>query len=128
MSQQPHPSTVRPGPAPRPQAQAQAPTPAPAPAATTYRRALRVAGAIAGIKWVVIVLLTLAELIAAGWVLVNLQQGSFEGNDLGPGLILLGVLGSVLVLLLAVLLVWVLFGWFEHMLRVLVAVADHTHR
>lgn len=47
-------------------------------------------------------------------------------SDPGDGVVLLAasVLGRSIVLGVT----WVLFGWFEHMLRVLVAIADHTYR
>ncbi|WP_157974020.1 hypothetical protein [Desertihabitans aurantiacus] len=47
------------------------------------------------------------------------------GSDLG-GYPLLLVLGVGTVVLLLVVLIWVVLGCFEHTLRVLVAVADHT--
>ncbi|SDD22898.1 hypothetical protein [Auraticoccus monumenti] len=87
----------------------------------SYRAALRVATAIAVIKWILIALIVMGQLGGAAYVLAT-----SEGSDVDSGLILLGIVLSFVVLVLAVVLVWVLFGWFEHVLRVLVSIADHT--
>lgn len=98
------------------------PYPAPPPRFPgTYRSALRVATTIAVLKWILIALIIMAQLGGAGYALAT-----SEGSDVDGTLILLAVAASFVVLVLAVVLVWVLFGWFEHVLRVLVSIADHT--
>lgn len=85
----------------------------------SYRNALTVANAIGVIKWIVLVLQLLG---VAGGAIAAMNVDS----DAGGGVVLLAasVLGGFIVMGVT----WVLFGWFEHMLRVLVAIADHTYR
>lgn len=95
-------------------------TPPGPPADTGYRKALRVATGIAVVKWFLIAVLAIATVAAPLYQFSTDEGSGFEDAALliGGGMVLIGVL--------LILLVWVLFGWFEHMLRVLVAVADHT--
>lgn len=90
------------------------------PADTGYRKALRVATGIAVVRWFLIVVLAIATVAAPIY-----QFSTDAGSDFEDAALLIGG-GMVLVGVLLILLVWVLFGWFEHVLRVLVAVADHT--
>lgn len=84
-----------------------------------YRAALAVANAIGVIKWLILVLQILGIL---GAVIVAMNLDASDGG----GAVMLVV--YVLVGLIGMCVTWVLFGWFEHMLRVLVAIADHTYR
>jgi hypothetical protein len=84
-------------------------------AQSDYRKALRVANIIATFKMLVLVAILGVSVI--GFV-VGLMSG--EGSGILSGLLFLvvGVIGAAIY--------YVLFGWFEHTLRVLVAIADHT--
>lgn len=85
--------------------------------ANTGVQAERVATAISAIKWVLIMLAAVSAIVGA----IN-----YALNDTS-------VTSSVTVALIMVLgaavwslLVWVLFGWFEHTLLALVAIARNT--
>ncbi len=89
---------------------------------SSYRTALRVATAIAIVKWFLIALAVLATI---GLPIYQLSTDAGSGFEEVAGLIVAAI---VVVGLLLILLIWVIFGWFEHVLRLLVAIADHTRR
>lgn len=85
------------------------------PVQTEYRKALRVANLIAAFK--MIVLIAIIAITVLGFF-----GGLLSGESSG---VLFGVMFLVGGAITAAVY-YVLFGWFEHTLRVLVAIADHT--
>ncbi|WP_371407822.1 hypothetical protein OHA10_20335 [Kribbella sp. NBC_00662] len=75
----------------------------------------RVAAAIGVIKWVLIGL----ALVVAG---VAVLLAVVDGTDYDLAMAVGTVVGSVI----WILLVWVLFGWFEHTLSALIVIARNT--
>lgn len=79
------------------------------------RPAIRVATTIGVFKWILICLALLAGLITA---IAAFADGSSSVVLVGFGAGVGGILYS--------LMVWVLFGWFEHTLRALAEIAANT--
>ena len=93
----------------------------PAPPQANYKPALRVANAIAVLKWVLIGLEVIALLLAVvGGIFTYLDE---PGDDAWVPFV-----ASALGALIGIGLTWVLFGWFEQVLRTLVGIAGNTRR
>lgn len=78
----------------------------------------RVATAIAVVKWVLIMLAAVSAILGA--VSVALRTDTTVSYSLTVALVIVGIAAAWS------LFVWVLFGWFEHSLLALVAIARHT--
>lgn len=85
---------------------------------TYSNSALRVADMIAATKKILI------GLIVVG-VALTLLVGAASANG---GVVMFALLWGVLVGGIWAVMIYVLFGWFEHTLRVLVAIAQNTSR
>ncbi|OYO01584.1 hypothetical protein CGZ95_07335 [Enemella evansiae] len=108
---------------PGPQQQAMPPQPPyrPAPPQANHKPALRVANAIAVIKWILIGLEVIAVLLA---VVIGVLTQLDDPDDDAWVPFALSALGGIIITGLT----WVLFGWFEQVLRTLVGIAENTRR
>lgn len=83
----------------------------------SYGAAIRVAVAIAIVKWLLIVVEIVAVAVFGFMVFEAMNEG--DSNWFPNALAALGCV-------VAIVLTWVLFGWFEQVLRMLTAIARNT--
>jgi hypothetical protein len=82
---------------------------------TAAVRAARVASTIGVVKWILMAVILLAAVVT---LLVGLTSGESSTFAIGLGAAVGGILYA--------LLIWVLFGWFEHSLRALSEIVANT--
>lgn len=97
------------------------------------KKAIEAAGRLAGfigvVKWALIGLYAICAVVsivlaASGGSETKIDENGFVVSDAGAGLAAGVGVGAVLAAVVAAMGTWVLFGWFQHTLRMLALSAD----